>query len=300
MTSSDFLSLFNLALNDFLKPIEWIGTDVGFSILKDQEANYASLYKIGLNKDKEGILKNLWVSATYGKKSDGGISIGEQRSTWKPVDVTFNDHFFYNTETGKFIERSGKEIQPEQIWLRLNKAHLRNTKWFSGFSLRIKLGFWRKFLPFLIKVLDRILAFLLELFTGEVVKDKDIVKRFVNQWHVESNRGPHFETDADDAKLTRNIKTPKMWSFLGFEATRWSVVFYSIVNIFLYFFSSLFWQVENPIITNFFEDSFLILCYVATSFSVIEYLIPLILKIGVRKMPKVYHEVAFKRLKIKI
>ncbi|MFA7315659.1 MAG: hypothetical protein WC059_02550 [Candidatus Paceibacterota bacterium] len=296
MTSTDLIKKFELPSGEFSDPIPW-EKDIGFSIFKDRNDKYASLYKIGFGLGNDN-LKKLWVTATYGKKTDDSISIGTSKNLTDPVDLDVYGQFFFNIESGKFFHYN-KEIEPNNILNKLKKAHLKPTRIIVGLPLRIKLFLWRRFLPTIIKIIDRILSLLLEIFTGEVVKDKNIVRRFIDQWHEESDKKP-TKIDLDENIFGRNIKTPKEWSFLGFKSTRWSVVFYSILHIFLYFFNSLFWKIDDPIIIKIFESNFLTLCYVAISFSIIEFLIPYILKLSVRKIPKIYQNVAFKRLKVSI
>jgi hypothetical protein len=299
MNSEDLIRKFELPFADFMDPIPWEG-DIGFSIFKEDKEGYASLYKIGLNREQElGFLKKLYVTVSYGKKSDGGISIGTSKKITSPIDLNAYNEFFFDTSTEKFFHFD-KEIEPKNILIKLKNAHIRPTKILSGLPLILKLFIWRKVFPVIIKITDMVFSFLLELFTGETVKDRDIVKRFIDYWHEEGNQKPKIDSELDEKVLGRNIRSPKQWSFLGFTSTRWSVVFYSLVHIFLYFFNSLFWKINDPIVKKVFTNSFLTLCYVAISFSIIEFLIPKILKILIRRMPKIYQSIVFKSLKVSI
>lgn len=296
MTSQGLIERFDLSVDNLNHPIPWEG-NVGFSIFEDSKDGFASLYKIGLSQNTEiNNLKKLWVTATYGKKTDSGISIGTSKNISDPIDLEANNEFFFDINSDKFFHHKN-EIDPKNILIKLKNAHLRPTRLIKGLPLRVKLVLWRRFLPSIVKVLDKILVFLLYCFTGEVVEDKDLVKRFVNDWYEPINKKPR-ESIFDEADLGRKIKTPKIWNFLGFTATRWSVVFYSLVHLIVYLIKPTFWQNNSSIVFRIFENNFLTLCYVATSFSIIEFLIPKILRNSIRRIPKLYQRISYIKLRV--
>ena len=216
MTSEDLIKEFGLPFEGFTNFTPWVDA-VGFSVLKEKNNGFASLYKIGFIADNDdNTLKKLWITANYGRKlDDGGITLRTETRLMDPVDLDSYKEFFFDSSSKKFFYNK-KEINPKDILKKLEYSHLKTTKNFEGLPLRLKLIFWRKFLPLLVNFLDKSFIFLLELFTGEVVEDRDIVKRFVNQIHDENNKRPTIESDIS---LNREIKTPRMWSFLGFTAT---------------------------------------------------------------------------------
>jgi hypothetical protein len=300
MNSVSLIEKFELPFQGFLNPILW-QDGVGFSIIKDREGGYASLYKIGLNGNitDEGPLKKLWVTVTYGKNSDGGISLGSgNKGLRDPIDLEFHDKFFYNTETENFFHHS-KKIFPHKILDRLEKAHLKPTRNVVGLPLRIRLYFWRKLLPGIIKIIDRFLIYLLVLVSGEYINKGDILKRFIQSWHDENTRESIRSQRNFPAPETK-FKTPQTMTFFGFTATRWSVAFYCILQLLIYLFNSYYWKFTDSILLNIFKNAFLTLCYVVVSFAITESLVPRFLKWSIKKMPKLYSKVIFKRLSISI
>lgn len=303
MNSSDLIKKFGLPFNEFTNIIIWDAGDVGFSIFEDRDDGYASLYKIGIAPETgQNDTRKLWVTASYGKKTNGGLSIGVSDNINRPVDLEFFDEFSFNSKLDKFFYFN-KEIDPKNILIKLKRTHLRPTKLIIGLPLRIRLFFWRKFLPTTIKIIDKILSILLLIFTGETIKkdDRDVFNRLVNSWHEENNKKPNINLNRDkNIFKKRGIDTPETWNFIGFTSTKWSVVFYSILNILFYILNSLFWEINNSIIKGIFNNGFLIVCYVAISFIIVESFIPNIIKILIEKIPKLYKSVIFRRLKVMV
>jgi hypothetical protein len=300
MTSEELIKQFDLPSKKFPEPIKW-QDGIGFSILKDRQGGYASLYKIGLNErtgGEERLLKNLWITATYGKKSDGGITIGSgDKGLMSPIDLEFHDQFFYNSQTKNFFHFC-EEISPSKILENLEKVHLRPTRSIVGLPLRIRLFFWRKFLPGIIKIIDGFLIFLLELISGEKTKG-EILKRFIETWHGE-NKANESIRQRNIPSTETNFEKPQTMTFFGYTATRWSVVFYCILQLGFYILNNLYWKIKNPTLSTLFTNTFLTLCYVVVSFAITESLVPKLLKRSIEKMPKIFTKVAFKRIKISI
>jgi hypothetical protein len=307
MQQDDLIAQFKFPITGFSSPIKW-QDGFGFSVTQKYRNSYASLYKIGVydEKQKEGDLKKLWISVIYGKEAEGGgISIGTgKKGVWNPVDLDFRDEYFFNLKTKKFFHFE-KEIDPKNILFNVEKLHKLPTKSIRGILLRLRLRFWRIFLPSIIKIIDKCLILLLLFVSGEGPKDADILKRLVSQWHdghVEradqrpGSRNPPFEP------VSFNKGTPL--DFFGYKAKRWSVVFYCLMNLFLYilFF---YWEkkpdwlayISNPL-TNILRNNFLALCYVVVSFAITEALVPSALKIMIERVPKVFRKVSFKILKV--
>lgn len=286
MTSKDFLEKFNVPFPNFTNPVEW-HDGIGFSVVENDENNhkFASLYKIGLRPDsKEGPVKDLWVSVSYGEKTDGGIILGStNKSLKKPIDLYFHEEFFYDSESDIFYFQ-GKEIKPKDILLKIQKVHKSPTFVIKGSVLRFRLLWWRKILPGIVKFLDAILIKILLLVSGERIKH-DITSRSL------------FEKSNEEIQ-TVEFADSETIDFFGYAAKRWSVVFYCTMHLLGYFFV-LKIGIKHGFFTHIFKNNFLALCYVVISFALTEYLLPELLKRVLKKTPSFYGKIIFKRLNVK-
>jgi len=131
-------------------------------------------------------LKKLSISVSYGKETDGGISLGTgKKGIWNPVDLNFSDEFYYSESQKKFFHYK-KEIEAKNILLYIEEIHKKPTRLVKGFFIRTKLWFWRKMLPNLIKFFDLFLISILYLISGEKINN-DIFKRYFSEKYNERN-----------------------------------------------------------------------------------------------------------------
>ena len=289
MTTEDLIKQFELPFSDFSSPIKWEG-DVGFSTTKNYADGYGSLYKFGVYKqDPNNDLRNISISVSYGKETNGGISLGTgKKGIWDPLDLYFNDEFTYSESQKKFFHL-GKEIQAKDILLHIEKIHKKPTKAVRGFFLRSKLWFWRKLLPSIVKIIDILLISILYLISGEKIKG-DILKRYFSERFDErSNQKINKEIEFEKGKII---------DFFGYEAKRWSVIFYCSFHLGIYY---IFFYLKNNhynLVSDIGKNSFLVVCYVVVSFAITESLIPKIIKTIISKTPKIFTGIAFKTLKV--
>jgi hypothetical protein len=280
MTSDELISRFQFPKEGFEDPIKW--TDgVGFSLVKEYGDGFASQYKIGFLKPfGQNEINYLWVSAYFGKKIPEGISLGTgAKGIWDPIDIDFYDKYSFKTSNSKFYKEN-VEIDPSSILKDIRSIHELPTKKVKGFLLRLRLGFWRKILPRMISWVDRCLTLLLWLISGEITKG-GILNRLISN---ESKPGTTFTEG-------------KTLKFFGYEAKRWSVIFYCTMHLiaFLIFPCQL---LSNKVIGPLIQNNFLILCYVVTSFAFTEVALPKIIKRLIEGNIKLYGKISFMTLKI--
>lgn len=290
MNSQEFAEKFSLPIVGFSAPVFW--TDgVGFSIIQKGTEGYSSIYKIGVNsQNSTGEIKRLWVSVSYGKETSGGISLGTGREgLYDPVDVDSFDDYSYDGSLDKFFFHHN-EIRPKQIILDIEKIHKHPTLLIKGLPLRLKLWFWRKFIPGLLKFVDIILISLLWGISGERITGT-LMDRIFNKRYVEhSNR-------KIDAPV--RVEESTRMDFFGYKAKRWSVVFYCSVSLSLYAIYFFFIKHRYLFVSNIFKNNFLTLCYIVVTFAITEWLIPKILKlIIVNYVPEKFTQISFKRIKL--
>lgn len=287
MTTNELKENFKFLDQDSLRTTEW-KDGVGFSIFKDYHDGRASLYKIGISDrelQKDDPLKNLRISASYGDNTPDGITLAPRKqSLWDPIDLYSLDEYFYNTATRKFYYHN-KEVSAQQIFLNIENEHMRPTKKIRGFLLRYRLWYWRRSLPFTIKVIDSILIFLLWIISGERLKSNIWEKRS----ELINKRIPEKDIQFEQAKTM---------DFFGYKAKRWSVVFYCTLHLIIYviIFNK---SVRYGSLSGIFTNNFLAVCYIVVSFAITESFIPTMLKSIINKItPKVFNRVTFKELKI--
>lgn len=278
MTSQELIEKFKFPFENFSLPVAYSG-DVGFSVIQEHENNRASIYHIVIDNKNTNPIKKIRSGVNYGEKTDDGIKLGVDSNLFNPIDLDFPDEFTYNSQTNKFYFRK-KEIEAKDILLKTKKVHIRPTKLILGLPLRLKLWFWRKALPLVIKAIDFLLIFTLWVVSGERTKD-DIFKRLLIDYH-----------EKETVKEIEFEPTKKI-DFFGYEAKRWSVIFYSFIHLILFYF-----KIFSGSLNNVLENSFFALCYIVVSFFITESLIPEILKSIIKLTPKMFGYIAFKRLKV--
>lgn len=282
MTSQELIEKFKFPLENFSSPIAY-SSDVGFSVIQEHGNNRASIYHIVIDDKETNPIKKIRSGVNYGEKTDSGIRLGIDNNLFNPIDLDFSNEFTYNIQTNKFYFKD-KEIEANDILLKTEKVHIRPTKLIWGLPLRLKLWFWRKAIPFVIKAIDLILIGILWVISGERIKD-DIWKRLL--WkHHENEKGNIKEIEFEKAETI---------DFFGYKAKRWSVVFYSLIHlIFFYFYNKLGFNFSDKVLSN----SLLVICYIIVTFFVTESLIPKILKSLIKLTPKIFGYISFKRLKV--
>ena len=284
--SKEFASYFKFSDTTFSGPVEFTDA-IGFSITKNYpNKHYASIYSISLLPNS----KTRWVIAIrvdYGEKLGEGIRLtSDKQSVWSPVNLNSLDEYFYDTTTHKFYHQN-KEIFANQIFANIDKAHMQPTKCFSGFYLRCRLWLWHKAFPFIIKLIDKILIAFLYIISGERLK-RDIWERLISRYNKKTE-GSIPEIQFDKGKTI---------NFFGYDAKRWSVVFYCALH-FIFYLVIYYANYKFLFLHKIFANNFLILCYVVISFAITESLVPQILKkIIIKVTPSVLEHIADKKLRL--
>jgi hypothetical protein len=299
MAPEDLIKPFKLPFANFSSPIEW-SDGLGFSTTQDYGDGYGSLYKFGiLDQTSKENRENLWITVSYGKETDGGISLGTGKNgIWDPIDLNFNNEFFYDKSTKKFYHYE-KEVEPKKILLDIEKLHKLSTKKFKGALLRARLNFWRKFLPSLVNVIDKTTIFVLLLVSGEKPIEVDITKRWVSQWHEEHkierlNEKIIFEK-AEFKPVSFN--EGELLNFYVFKAKRWSVVFYCAIHL-IFYIIFFFFKIKFDLLNQISKNSFIFLCYIVVTFTFTEATTPWVLKKIIKKNSEIFSRVSFKTLRI--
>lgn len=221
-----FKNNFDFKSEGFSNPVDLIDTKIGFSITKKMWPDgYFSMFKI-LIKDKdlesEKKLKPLSISVNYGKIDDDGSLIlsssnGKKNPINSPINLISKDEFYYNPETNEFFEKN-KNINANEIFRRVYNLHTKPSKIICGFSIRIKIFFFRIIAVSIIKMIYYFLVLLLYITSGKKLSKSSIYdpeektippNRWVEQKHI-------MEQFKENEKLT----------LLGYKGNFWAIIFF--------------------------------------------------------------------------
>lgn len=291
MEVEDWIKQFELPFSDFSPPIIW-KDGKGFSTVEDYKNGFASLYKFGIvNPTSERNVKDLIATVSYGKFVDGSIGLGTGLNGIRdPLDLDFRNEFFYDQTDKKFFYHEN-EIDAKEILLHVQKVHKKPTQVVRGLLLRLRLWYWRSFMPGLIKIIDKILIWILWLISGEQLQE-DIWGRLFSQDSFE-------QSDRKIPDRENSFEKKKVMNFFGYEAKRWSVVFFCLLHVSGYVLHYVSPGFKVDVLVEILSNNFLALCYVVVAFAITESLIPSFLRSIILGLnPRAFRGVTFKKIKV--
>lgn len=284
-----FKGQFELPTDSFLNPVDFIDA-FGFSTLKKHKNNYVSVFSVILSKEhlaSDNPLKPIQINVSYGKETDRGIltasSSEKIKGMFDPIDLVSSDDFFYNIETGDFFHKDSK-VKAKYILEYIDKLHIKSTKPFRGLWLRVKLIFWRVVVLWLIKILSGLFVRILNLITGAKVS-KNIWNRVVSQDRIEK------EINSPE------IIEGKTIDFFGYKASARAIIFYCYLHLSLYIFFSIY-NFRPNVLMVLFKNNFLTIIYIISSLSLVEIVLPNILKFFIKKTSILFLKVVDKKIKV--
>lgn len=276
----------------------YIDAQIGFGCkkkLNDQDMKNVS--GIGFYISNETLNNNsstrkaFYITATYGEDLAEGIRLRTKQNFCEPLDLEFRDEFFYETTTEKIYKKE-KEINANSVLLEVYRKHIKTTRPIVGLLLRIRLRFWRIWLPWIPKSLSFLSHHFLWLISGERYTYEFLFQEETLNGKVISSK---LDWRIDRAKEITNIKEikeedkeAKLIDFFGNKVPQWAIVFYSILHLGVWFFFKYF-GVNIYKIEEFFGNNFLLVLYVIVSFWIVGTVIPFFLK----KMVKYFSSLAF-------
>lgn len=282
---------FNFEKFGFYDPMELTDTDVGFSFKKDFKdiKDHVSLFHLLIPnnsfRDTRIKRKPILVTVVYGKKTDYGVSMRQLESSKlsEPIDLNFTDEFFYDIDTKKFY-KGNKEIEAEDILKEVYEKHIKPSRYFIGFFLRLKFRFWRFVLPSIFSFISKIFHYFLLVISGDRYSYEFLFE--------EENLNGEIISSKSDLRMERQMrnqtaagkekeKEAKKIEFFGIDVPKWPIVFYSILHLSIYAFLKYF-GCSTTAIEDFLNNSFLVVLYVIVSFWIVETILPIILKWFVR------------------
>jgi hypothetical protein len=219
-TTEEFSSLFELKSHpQYREPIVLDDRKVGFSIKRDYPDNIRYKPAINRNNTPDNIA-TIWVIYTHPQEANGDMdlkkipiivrvcnmslyrvkhfdydfsdpdcptedSVERSRTTPKPIDLEYNNEFFFNHESNVFINELGNIIRGIDILDRAYSDHCDTIHWIKGFKLRLKL-FAREKAGGLLSLIISFLKFILKTFFGRTLEEKDSVSSSLKGYKKES------------------------------------------------------------------------------------------------------------------
>ncbi|MBU1202864.1 hypothetical protein KKH39_02375 [Patescibacteria group bacterium] len=295
-----FKNKFELPFSSFHEPIDYVDGTFGFSTMKEHSGDYASLFKITIPKkelDSINPLKQIYVSVSYGKKTEEGIilaSSGERiKGLFDRIDLR-SDDFFCNFETGEFFEKNKKIyklIDAHDILVKLESLHEKPLKKLRGFPLRIKLFWFRIVLAGFFKFLFYTLSWIESLRSGQKFEI------FQNPIDPKTRAGV-FDPSIGKSKKEEPI------DIFGYKVKPQVAFIYSFIHLLVY---SIFFvnNYKSEWMINIFSNIFLTVMYVIISLGLMNIMLPQLLKpfmmlipSGLKKMQSLYISFLSKKINI--
>lgn len=286
--------------NGFFNFTPYIDGEIGFSIKKkiNKYDDNISLLSVYLPRNTENLNDKgmMMVSATYGEEKDGGIIVrdGSKVELFKPLDLTSNKEYYYSIENNNILKKD-KEISPIDFVNEIYETHIKSTKLFKGFWIRIKIIFWRVFLGQVINRLSTFFSNLLYLLTGdrytyEAELRKEVFNGIITAHNIKGLIGTEDVLIKASTKININTLVKGMrgkdkksitFNFFGYKTSYWIVRTYSITILLSYILFE-FRSWKPLILVKIINNNLLSLCFIILSLWFIEGVIPYCLRLLVR------------------
>ncbi len=287
-----FINKFDLDKYGFYAAVPYTDAAIGFGCKKklnskdEENVTGIGIYMSEKTYAEQSTRKGLYITAIYGKQFSDGIQIRSKYNFNEPLDLEFRDEFFYDINTEK-IYKKNKEITADDLLLYVYRKHIRTTKDFFGFILRIRLRFWRIWLPCLLKLISSTFHYLLLIISGDRYTYEFLFK--------EENLNGQIISSRMEGRVNKVPKPPKETEekaatidFFGIDVPQWPIVFYSSLHLCLLVLIK-YLGIKVTQIKEFFDNNFCMVLYVIVSFWLIETVLPFILK----KLIKYFSTLAF-------
>lgn len=304
---SNFLRQFNLQNNGFYNSIFLSDVKVGFSAVRDLDVaiknklkisdgkEYRTLFRVYIkDEDLENslILKKPLIIRAHFNLVENNEFFREnydfiKNDKYKPLDLTSKD-YFYDIGKDIFYDNKNKVVSAADITKKIYSQHIKTSKLFLGFYLRLKIYFWHKLLPNFFKLLSNLTICLLYIISGQKYSF-DIIRRYVD---ITS-----FKDSVDESKKLENSKESKKITIFDYSASFWSIFVYCLLHLALY---TIFYlhNYKPNFINVLLSNNFLVIVYAIFSLSMFEVLIPKGLKALIRKFTLLSVNISMKSLKV--
>lgn len=273
---------------------------IGFSIKKrlnnkkdDNNITLLSIYIPDRTLTTRDDKKLLSIRTTYGEKAEGGgVVIREKAKLMEPVDAEFPDEYYYDIKDKEFFKRN-KKILADCIINEIYNTHIKSTKMFKGLWIRTKIEFYHIIVKSIFALISKIFFGLLFMISGDRYTYEPILEsEKLNNKVIKSK----YEK-IDDRDMKENLRPGEKFDFLGYKASRWSIIFYSILHFIFYI---IFFLVNyRPVfLTTVFKNNFLLLVYAVLSLWIIEVAAQKCFKFLIRLFSKLAKNAEYRTIKL--
>ena len=203
-STEDFISKFELTGSEFYDAVRFIDSKVGFSIKRKYPASIRYKPALKSNGEPDNVV-TIWLGYTHPDETSREIdqnhvpirirvgnmslyrtyhidydftddncptkiSLEESNATPKPIELEYNNEFFYNHQTNQFINGKGNNISGIDILNQVFKDHCNTVHLWKGLKLRLKLSAQSRGYGFLGIVIS-ILKVILKYFFGRTIDE---------------------------------------------------------------------------------------------------------------------------------
>lgn len=262
--------------------------EIGFSFKKDfgSDKEHVSLFHLLIPKkgyiDTTITRKPLLITAVYGKKTDGGVTmraLDTSKLLDEPLDLNFTDEYFYDFKDHQ-LYRGKEKITGDQLLEEIYWKHIKCTKPIMGIILRLKLRFWRTWLVWILSMISKFFHYFLLIISGDRYKYEFVLQEETLNGVIISSRFDRRIGRGGTNQLPKpkeDDKEAKKIDFFGIDVPQWPIVFYAILHLsILGVWKYLHYSTIE--IKKFFDNNFLTVLYVIVSFWLVETVLPFCLK----------------------
>lgn len=183
-----------------------------------------------------------------------------------------------------------RQCKAGSVLLEVYRKHIKTTRPIGGLILRIRLRFWRIWLPWIPKSLSFLSHYFLYLISGDRYTYEFLFQEeTLNDEIISSRMKGRVGGGKNSAEVKEEDKEAKQIDFFGNKVPQWAIVFYSILHLGVWL-SLKYFGVSTDKIEEFFGNNFLLVLYVIVSFWIVGTVIPFLLK----KMVKCFSTLAFR------
>ena len=176
------------------------------------------------------------------------------------MDVEFPKQYFYDIRTNELYEKN-KKITADKLINDVYNKHIKSTRPIKGLFIRMKIRFWRILMKSMFDIISKFFHHLLFIISGNRYSYEPVLEtETLNDLRFKKTEKP---------KMKEKLKEGKKFNFYGYEASQWSIVFYSLLHFLLYVY--FMYSGYKPIfITTIFKNNFLVIIYAILSLWIIE------------------------------
>lgn len=263
--------------------------EIGFSVKKtfgDKKEKKVSLFSFFLDYEKLDDTKvPLFISASFGLDEGDHIKKEFSFKSSDPIDISSYDEYCYDIETENFLKK-GEIVSTDIIVENIKSGHLKTTKLFKGFYLRIKVILFRRIFPRIFLVISNIVSDLL----FWISRDRYRYNSLAQQTELKTDRF-RARSNLEDRRGERKVE------IFGYKASARIVCFYAVFHLLVY--AVCFCLDYRPLIMKeLLRNNFLTIMYAVTTLGFFDALLPLILRKTVGISGKISFYFLYKKIEI--